>query len=81
MCIRTSFTVVKMSTIDIVDLSSDDESEDLNVKAIKLEPGIVGGRVQQKEIKPQLMMLQTSKSQYRRQESEENRSSNALSTG
>ncbi|KAK9995747.1 hypothetical protein SO802_020433 [Lithocarpus litseifolius] len=70
-----------MSTIDIVDLSSDDESEDLNVKAVKLEPGIVGGRVQQKEIKPQLVKLQTSKTQYRRQESEENRSSNALSTG
>ncbi|XP_050259338.1 protein MICRORCHIDIA 6 isoform X1 [Quercus robur] len=70
-----------MSTIDIVDLSSDDESEDLNVKAVKLEPGIVGGRVQQKEIKPQLVKHQTSKTQYRRQESEENRSSNALSTG
>nr|XP_023883991.1 protein MICRORCHIDIA 6 isoform X2 [Quercus suber]POE71019.1 protein microrchidia 6 [Quercus suber] len=70
-----------MSTIDIVDLSSDDESEDLNVKAVKLEPGIVGGRVQQKEIKPQLLKHQTSKTQYRRQESEENRSSNALSTG
>ncbi|XP_065631875.1 protein MICRORCHIDIA 6 [Quercus suber] len=81
MCIKTSFTVVKMSTIDIVDLSSDDESEDLNVKAVKLEPGIVGGRVQQKEIKPQLLKHQTSKTQYRRQESEENRSSNALSTG
>ena len=81
MCIRTSFTVVKMSTIDIVDLSSDDESEDLNVKAVKMEPGIVGGRVQQKEIKPQLVKHQTSKTQYRRQESEENRSSNALSTG
>ncbi|KAM3703914.1 hypothetical protein ACJW30_04G136000 [Castanea mollissima] len=70
-----------MSTIDIVDLSSDDESEDLNVKAVKLEPGIVGGRVQQKEIKPQLVKHQTSRTQYRRQESEENRSSNALSTG
>lgn len=70
-----------MSTLDIVDLSSDDESEDLNVKAVKLEPGIVGGRVQQKEIKPQLLKHQTSKTQYRRQESEENRSSNALSTG
>lgn len=70
-----------MSTIDIVDLSSDEESEDLNVKAVKLEPGIVGGRVQQKEIKPQLVKHQTSKTQYRRQESEENRSSNALSTG
>ncbi|KAK4568660.1 hypothetical protein RGQ29_004169 [Quercus rubra] len=70
-----------MSTTDIVDLSSDDESEDLNVKAVKMEPGIVGGRVQQKEIKPQLVKHQTSKTQYRRQESEENRSSNALSTG
>lgn len=70
-----------MSTLDIVDLSSDDESEDLNVKAVKLEPGIVGSRVQQKEIKPQLLKHQTSKTQYRRQESEENRSSNALSTG
>ena len=81
MCIKTSFTVVKMSTIYIVDLSSDDESEDLNVKAVKLEPGIVGDRVQKKEIKPQLVKLQTSKTQYRRQESEENKSSNALSTG
>jgi hypothetical protein len=81
MCINPSFTVVKMSFIDIVDLSSDDECGDLNVKAVKLEPGIVGGRVQQKENKARLVKHQKFETQFRRQGSEENRSSNALSTG
>ena len=76
-----SFTVLKMSFIDIVDLSSDDECGHLNVKAVKLEPGLVAGRIQQKENKVQLVKHHKSQSQCGRQESEENRGSNALSTG
>jgi hypothetical protein len=76
------FTVLKMSFIDVVDLSSDDECGHLNVKAVKLEPGVVGGRIQQKENKVQLAVKrQKYETQCRRQESEENRSANALSTG
>jgi hypothetical protein len=75
------FTVLKMSFIDVVDLSSDDECGHLNVKAVKLEPGVVGGRIQQKENKVQLVKRQKYETQCRRQESEENRSANALSTG
>ncbi|XP_059443447.1 protein MICRORCHIDIA 6-like isoform X3 [Corylus avellana] len=73
--------LLKMSFIDIVDLSSDDECGHLNVKAVKLEPGIVGGRIQQKENKVQLVKRHKSQTQCGRQESEENRGSNALSTG
>ncbi|XP_059443512.1 protein MICRORCHIDIA 6-like isoform X1 [Corylus avellana] len=70
-----------MSFIDIVDLSSDDECGHLNVKAVKLEPGIVGGTIQQKENEVQLVKCQKSETQCRRQESEESKSSNSLSTG
>ncbi|KAE8124263.1 hypothetical protein FH972_019164 [Carpinus fangiana] len=70
-----------MSFIDIVDLSSDDECGHLDVKAVKLEPGIVGGTIQQKENEAQLVKCQKSETQCRRQESEESRSSNSLSNG
>jgi len=76
-----SFTVLKMSFIDVVDLSSDDECGHLNVKASKLQPGIVGGRIQQKENKVQLVKRQKSETQCRRQETEENRGSRILDQG
>ncbi|XP_062170228.1 protein MICRORCHIDIA 6-like [Alnus glutinosa] len=70
-----------MSFIDVVDLSSDDECGHLNVKASKLQPGIVGGRIQQKENKVQLVKRQKSETQCRRQETEENRGSRILDQG
>lgn len=81
-----------MSSIDIVDLSSDDECGELPLKAVKLEPVVVGNRIQQKESKfQQKNKIQKKESKFqqkhwlethcKRQESEENRSSNVLSTG
>lgn len=77
-----------MSSIDIVDLSSDDECGELPLKAVKLEPVVVGNRIQQKESKfQQKNKIQKKGSKHqsethcKRQESEENRSSNVLSTG
>jgi hypothetical protein len=76
-----SFTVLEMSFIDIVDLSSDDECGHLDAKAVKLELGIAGGTIQQKENEAQLVKCQKSKTQCRGQESEESRSSNSLNNG
>lgn len=73
------FTVFKMTSIDIVDLSSDDECGELHLKAVKSEPPVVGNRIQQEESKFQQKLQ--SETQFKRQESEENRSSNVLSTG
>ncbi|KAG2678842.1 hypothetical protein I3760_11G022700 [Carya illinoinensis] len=68
-----------MTSIDIVDLSSDDECGELHLKAVKSEPPVVGNRIQQEESKFQQKLQ--SETQFKRQESEENRSSNVLSTG
>lgn len=76
-----SFTVLDMSSIDIVELSSDDEYGDVDVKAVRLEPDIVQGRIQLEENKVQLAKHQKFEMRCGRQESEENRSSNAFSTG
>ncbi|KAB1200929.1 MORC family CW-type zinc finger protein 3 [Morella rubra] len=70
-----------MSSIDIVELSSDDEYGDVDVKAVRLEPDIVQGRIQLEENKVQLAKHQKFEMRCGRQESEENRSSNAFSTG
>ncbi|XP_021832733.1 protein MICRORCHIDIA 6 isoform X2 [Prunus avium] len=74
--------VCRMTLTDIVDLSSDDELGEVDVKPVKLEPGLVGRKLQQNEKnKAQLVKHQKSKTPCAIRESEENRSSNALSTG
>ncbi|KAK2663722.1 hypothetical protein Ddye_002296 [Dipteronia dyeriana] len=71
-----------MSCRDIVDLDSDDEAGREDVKAVKLKPDSVGGSNQQKYYhKAQASVNLKSKTLPRRQDSEENRSSNALSAG
>ncbi|OMP06227.1 hypothetical protein CCACVL1_01666, partial [Corchorus capsularis] len=61
-----------MNSIEIVDLSSDDELGEVVVKPVKLEPGSLVQPVE----------LRRSTNQHRKQTSEENRSSNnALSAG
>ncbi|KAK9278507.1 hypothetical protein L1049_028074 [Liquidambar formosana] len=71
-----------MSSADIVDLSSDDELVEMDVKTVKLEPDLVGGTMQQnKDHRAQFLQNQNSKFHTGRQDFEENRSSNALSTG
>ncbi|XVF19180.1 hypothetical protein REPUB_Repub11eG0087800 [Reevesia pubescens] len=72
-----------MNCVDIVDLSSDDELGEVDVKPAKLEPGIVGSTMKQENnYRVQPVELLKSKTQPRKQASEENKSSNnALSTG
>ncbi|KAJ0048517.1 hypothetical protein Pint_15480 [Pistacia integerrima] len=70
-----------MSCRDIVDLISDDEAGPVDVKAVKLEPDSVGSTFLQKYNHNQTSEHRKSKTQPRRQESEENKSSNALSAG
>ncbi|GLT77527.1 hypothetical protein SLA2020_491000 [Shorea laevis] len=71
-----------MNCADIVNLCSDDELGEVDVKPVKVEPRFVGGSVKQKQHqKAQAADLHDSNIQPRTQESEENRSSNALSTG
>ena len=62
-------------TIEIVDLSSDDEGEKVIPKAVKLEPDFVSGAKQQNETNKGIQ------SHSVRQDSEENISSNGPSTG
>ncbi|XP_024030527.1 protein MICRORCHIDIA 6 isoform X2 [Morus notabilis] len=70
-----------MTLIDVVDLSSDDELEELDVKAVKLEPDSIGSMTQQKaNSKVQLAKNQISKTISTRQDYQENRSLNASST-
>lgn len=72
-----------MSSADIIDLCSDDDGNgEVDVKAVKLEPDLVV-RLTEQNIYNKTDLDQHNKSQthYRRQESEENRSSSALSTG
>lgn len=71
-----------MNCADIVNLCSDDELGEVDVKSVKVEPCLVGGSGKQKQHqKAQAAELHDSNTQPRTQESEENRSSNALSTG
>ncbi|KAK0587848.1 hypothetical protein LWI29_029942 [Acer saccharum] len=77
-----SCKVFKMSCRDIVDLDSDDEAGREDVKPAKLKPDSVGGTKQQKYYhKTQGSVNLKSKTLPRRQDSEENKSSNALSAG
>ncbi|GMN45916.1 hypothetical protein TIFTF001_015111 [Ficus carica] len=70
-----------MTLVDLVDLSSDDELGELDVRAVKLEAK-VGSTTQQKEkSKIQLAKHQNSKIASTRQDHQENRSLNASSTG
>ncbi|KAG4165686.1 hypothetical protein ERO13_A13G086300v2 [Gossypium hirsutum] len=72
-----------MNCLDVVDLSSDDELGEVDLKPVKLEPGTIGSMIQQQQnhsVQP--VKLFSSKTQARKQASEENKSSNnALSTG
>lgn len=71
-----------MSSIDIVDLCSDDEDGQVDEISIKLEPDCVGGTTQRKYYyKDDPAEHWQSKSQPRKQDSEEKKSSIALSTG
>ncbi|KAL4326302.1 hypothetical protein GQ457_11G005800 [Hibiscus cannabinus] len=72
--------VLEMNGIEIVDLSSDDELGEVDVKPVKLEPGTIGRTIKNRSV--QSVKLLNSKTQTRKQASEENKSSNnALSTG
>lgn len=71
----------KMSFPDIVDLCSDDEHVEVDVKPVKLEPNIIEREIQLFKCHEILQaQYQLSKTHCRTQESEENRDSNALST-
>ncbi|XP_022726543.1 protein MICRORCHIDIA 6 isoform X2 [Durio zibethinus] len=66
-----------MNCVEIVDLSSDDELGEVDMKPVKLEPGAVGSTIkQQNNHRVQPVELLKSKNQPRKQVSEENRSSN-----
>lgn len=71
-----------MSSSDIVNLCSDDENGEADVKPLELEPNIIKGEIQllQSHETPQAQ-YQLFKTHCRMQELEENRDSNALSTG
>ena len=71
-----------MSFLDIVDLCSDDENGEVDVKPVKLESNIIEGEIQllQGHEIPQAQ-YRLFKTHCRTQELEENRDSNALSTG
>ncbi|RVW53007.1 Protein MICRORCHIDIA 6 [Vitis vinifera] len=70
-----------MSFPDIVDLCSDDEHVEVDVKPVKLEPNIIEREIQLFKCHEILQaQYQLSKTHCRTQESEENRDSNALST-
>ncbi|KAL5747167.1 hypothetical protein ACOSQ2_024464 [Xanthoceras sorbifolium] len=80
--VRFSCKVFKMSFRDIVVLDSDDEAGLEDVKAVKLKADSVGGTKQQNYYrKAQSSVNLKSKTPTRQQESEENKSSNALSAG
>ncbi|PON59666.1 hypothetical protein TorRG33x02_287380 [Trema orientale] len=73
-----------MTLVDVVDLSSDDDDElgKLDVKAVKLEPGLVGSMMQRNENSTiHLVKHQMSKTKSTRQENEDNGSLNASNTG
>lgn len=69
-------------TAEIVDLSSGDESEEVGLKDVKLESDFVTGAMLQNESSKSLLAThKRSRSRSIRQDSEENISSNAPSTG
>lgn len=71
-----------MTFVDVVDISSEDELVELGVTAVKLEADLVGSAMQQEEkTKAQVAKHQISTTKSTGQVLEENRSSNALSTG
>ena len=76
-----SFIVTKMTLVDVVDLSSDDELGELDVQ-VKLEPNLVGSLMQEKENNiVQLAKHQISKTTSTRQGHEQNGSLKASSVG
>ncbi|KAH0992588.1 hypothetical protein GBA52_004071 [Prunus armeniaca] len=59
------FKQAKMTLTDIVDLSSDDELGEVDVKPVKLEPGLVARKLQQNENNKALLAKhQKSKTPY-----------------
>lgn len=71
-----------MSPIDVIDLSSDEDAGEVDVKPVKMEPGLFMRSMKQKEYcKTDKSKRRKSRSHYARQELEENRSPSALSTG
>ncbi|KAJ7956214.1 protein MICRORCHIDIA 6 [Quillaja saponaria] len=71
-----------MGTTEIVDLSSDDECGDVNLRAVKLEPDVIGRSLQpQTSNQGQIATHLKSLIQSWRQGSDGKRSPNALSTG
>ncbi|XP_050384957.1 protein MICRORCHIDIA 6-like isoform X9 [Argentina anserina] len=69
----------RMTLIDVVDLSSDDELGELDVKPVKLELGVIGRNNDKCKAQPVKNKLSQKKPAI--QDSEENRSSIALSAG
>lgn len=63
-----------------VSLTTDDELGRVDLKRVKLEQGLVGSRIQKEHQRSQLADHQKSRVGVRAQDSEDNRSSNALST-
>lgn len=76
-----------MNSIEVVDLCSDDEHElgEVDVKPSNLKPVLVGEVKQEKGVHVSCIGSKKKKkskgTEFKRQESEENRSSNVLSTG
>ncbi|KAF3437007.1 hypothetical protein FNV43_RR19760 [Rhamnella rubrinervis] len=67
---------------DVVDISSEEELVELEVRAVKLEAGVVGSTMRQEEkTKAEVAKHQISTTKSTGQEFEENGSPNALSTG
>ncbi|XP_019415467.1 PREDICTED: protein MICRORCHIDIA 6-like [Lupinus angustifolius] len=71
-----------MGPAEVVYLSSDDESEEVSLKPVKLEPNfVIDAKQQNKNNEISLARSQRSRSHSIRHDSEENTSSNAPSTG
>lgn len=76
------FAVLKMSSLDFVDLCSDDDIEESNGKVLRKEPDSVAGKFfLKRKHKTKKSQLLKSKKQFTRQESVVDRSSNAYSPG
>lgn len=69
-----------MNCMKNVSLTTDDELGRVDLKRVKLEQGLVGSRIQKEHQRSQLADHQKSRVGVRAQDSEDNRSSNALST-
>lgn len=80
-CDLISFIALRMTLVDLVDLSSDDELGELDVRAVKLEAKIGSTTQQKAKSKIQLAKHQISKIASTRRDHLENRSLNASSTG